>query len=118
MGNLRWRPASGRRLVCILAAVAATASCTSSPQTGIGGGTGTRAQPSSAAYRCDGGETLRIENQRSSVTVVKSDGTRIDLPASPPGSRVRYGEPPYALVFDGRELLYFQTGKTPLSCRR
>ena len=107
---------SGRILglaVCAMAAVSCTSGSGGSAPEVVG-----QMQPAGATYRCDGGEALRIENRRSSVTVAKSDGTRIDLPASPPDSRARYGEPPYALVLDGREALYIETGKTPMNCRR
>lgn len=116
MGKMRGPAGVAGRLSCIAASAVLAVSCTS------GGGSGPevigQVQPSGASYRCDGGQTLRVENRRTSVTVVKSDGTRIDLPASPPESRARYGEPPYALVLDGREALYFETGKAPMNCRR
>ena len=115
MGQLR-KPAKFAGSVSGILLCAMAASCTS------GGGSGPEVvgqrQPGSSVYRCDTGQTLRIENRRTSVMIVKSDGTSIELPASPPGSTARYGEPPYALVLDGREALYVETGKTPMNCRR
>lgn len=76
------------------------------------------AQPRRATWRCDGGTTMTVINNGSSIHVLSPRGTEVDLPASPPGSRTRYGEGLYAVVFEGREALWFVTGKQPLNCRR
>ncbi|MCB1418874.1 MAG: hypothetical protein KDJ74_07675 [Notoacmeibacter sp.] len=76
------------------------------------------AQPRTASWRCDGGTTMQVENLGSQIKVRSPRGLDLTLPASPPGQYTRYGEPPYALVFDGREALWFVTGKAPLNCRR
>ncbi len=75
-------------------------------------------QPRVAAYRCGPGGGLTIENFQTSVHVVSPRGLDVELPASPPGSRSRYGEAPYALLLEGRDALWMETGKEPVSCRR
>lgn len=115
MGELRWPAAVIGRVLGMMACAVVAASCTSDGDIGVAAG---QAQPASASYRCEDGASLRIQNRRTSVTVTLGDAAAIDLPASPPGSRSRYGEPPYALVLDDREALFFQTGHSPLACRR
>lgn len=61
---------------------------------------------------------MEVENLGGQIKVHSPRGLDVTLPASPAGQNVRYGEPPYALVFDGREALWFVTGKPPLNCRR
>lgn len=75
-------------------------------------------QPRVAAYNCGAEGSLTVENFQTSVHVISSRGMDVELPASPPGSRSRYGEAPYALLLNGREALWLETGKSPLSCRR
>lgn len=75
-------------------------------------------QPRVAAYRCGAAGSLTIENFQTSVHVIPSRGLAVELPASPPGSTSRYGEAPYALLLEGREALWMETGKKPVTCRR
>lgn len=75
-------------------------------------------QPRVAAYRCGAHGSLTIENFQTSVNVISSRGLAVELPASSPGSTSRYGEAPYALLLEGREALWMETGKEPITCRR
>ncbi|MDI6028205.1 hypothetical protein QBK99_18610 [Corticibacterium sp. UT-5YL-CI-8] len=75
-------------------------------------------QPKHAAYRCDGGATLMIDNRVTTVSLVDPDGETLELPAAPASQRSRYGQTPYALVLDGNEALYMKSGKEPVICRR
>ncbi|MAW89051.1 MAG: hypothetical protein CMJ42_21235 [Phyllobacteriaceae bacterium] len=76
------------------------------------------AQPALSTWRCDGGGTMTVRRTGDSIEVRSPRGVDVTLPASPPGSRERYGEGLYAVVFNGREALWFVTGKPPLNCRR
>ena len=76
------------------------------------------AQPAMATWRCDGGGRMTVRRVGETVQVSSPRGVDVTLPASPPGSRERYGEGLYAVVFNGREALWFVTGKPPLNCRR
>lgn len=69
-------------------------------------------------YQCRGGGTLVVESKASAVDVTSPDGIRIDLPASPPGSKSRYGNPPYALLLDNEDALWMKSGKKPLQCKK
>ena len=100
-------------LLLILAASVPLASCVSGGPSDDSG-----SQPRSATFRCEAEGSLKIQNKGTSVTVVSPRGVEVTLPASPPGSRARYSAPPYALVLDGREALWFVTGKAPLACKR
>lgn len=75
-------------------------------------------QPRHATYRCDGNQTLVVENQRSSVLLVDPQGENVTLPASPAAQQTRYGLTGYALVLEGRDALYMKGGKPPVNCRR
>ncbi|MBD0414031.1 hypothetical protein [Oryzicola mucosus] len=75
-------------------------------------------QPKHAAYRCEGGATLMIDNRITAVSLVDPDGDMVELPAAPASQRSRYGQTPYALVLDGNEALYMKSGKEPVNCRR
>jgi membrane-bound inhibitor of C-type lysozyme len=75
-------------------------------------------QPRNAQFRCDNGQSLQVESLGASVNVTKADGSVTALPALPTGSRSRYSEGQTALVFDGRNALYMETGKQPLECKR
>lgn len=89
-----------------------------SGQSDLDGGLSTGPQPRKANWRCDGGATLSVENLGAQIKVMTPEGSEVLLPASPPGQNARYGEGMLALVFDGREALWFVTGKTPLNCKR
>lgn len=86
----------------------------------VSGGDGDIApsQPGYAVYQCGSDGRLRVRRLAGAVEVQSPRGVEVRLPASPPGQTARYGEPPYALLFDNREVLWFVTGKRPLSCRR
>lgn len=75
-------------------------------------------QPRQATYRCDGGQTLTVENRRSSVVLVDPQGETVTLPASPAAQQTRYGQTGYALVLEGRDALYMAGGKPPVNCTR
>lgn len=75
-------------------------------------------QPGYSVYQCGSDGRLRVRRLAGAVEVESPRGVEVRLPASPPGQTARYGEPPYAVVFDNREALWFVTGKRPLSCRR
>ncbi|PHP68528.1 hypothetical protein CSC94_00515 [Zhengella mangrovi] len=75
-------------------------------------------QPRVSSWQCDGGGTMTVTRVGDAVQVNSPRGVDVTLPASPPGSRERYGEGLYAVVFNGREALWFVTGKSPLNCKR
>lgn len=72
----------------------------------------------SAVYRCGGGQSLTIDNRRTSVTLLDPDGETMLLPAAPSGQTSRYGQKPYAIVLDGNEALYVKPRKPPFTCKR
>ena len=75
-------------------------------------------QPRSAQFHCSGGQGLQVETLGSTVNVTKDDGTVVALTAQPAGSRSRFAEGINAIVFDGRDALFMQTGKDALECKR
>lgn len=81
-------------------------------------GASSSTQPRYANYDCGKGRKLVIENFMSSVIVVPPSGDSVELLASPPDSRTRYSVDQDTLVLDGRTAFWFQTGKTPLDCKR
>ncbi len=108
---------TNRLLLAALACALLLAGCVSGPSD-LDGTLSAGPQPRKASWRCDEGATLTVENLGSQIKVVTPEGTEVVLPASPPGQNARYGEGMLALVFDGREALWFVTGKTPLTCKR
>lgn len=109
-----------RILRCVsIAAVPATALLLAAC---VGGGPSaggpTESQPRFATYRCGEAGTLTVENRATQVHVVSPRGVEVDLPASPPSQRTRYGGPMHALVLEGRNALWMANGKEPLDCRR
>jgi membrane-bound inhibitor of C-type lysozyme len=74
--------------------------------------------PPQARYTCDGGEALGIVNKGGIITVTRGDGSTLDLPAVEAGSSSRFSAGQVALVFDGRNALFMDTGKPPMECRR
>ncbi|MFP1630602.1 hypothetical protein ACLB6G_02595 [Zhengella sp. ZM62] len=82
------------------------------------GSAASNVQPALTTWRCDGGGTMTVRRTGDAIEVRSPRGVDVTLPASPPGSRERYGEGLYAVVFNGREALWFVTGKPPLNCRR
>jgi hypothetical protein len=74
--------------------------------------------PTTSVYQCDDAGTLTVVDSGGSVKVTTPSGREIDLPASPPESRSRYGEPPYALIVEGGDALWMKAGKRPLECKR
>ncbi|MEX0343415.1 MAG: hypothetical protein AB3N20_00720 [Rhizobiaceae bacterium] len=84
-----------------------------------GGGVDTVLQQTAySVYSCGEDGRLSVRRLSGAIEVLSPRGIEVRLPASPPGQTARYGAPPYALVFDNREALWFVTGKRPLSCRR
>ncbi len=75
-------------------------------------------QPNRAVYDCGADGRLTVQRLGAEVDVVSPRGVQVRLPASPPGQSARFGEPPYALLFDEREILWFVTGKKPIACAR
>ncbi len=76
------------------------------------------AQPRLATYQCDVDGALTIENMKTSVRLTEPDGTIVDLPAAPATQHSRFGQPPYALVLEGKEALLMKNGKEPMTCMR
>ncbi len=76
------------------------------------------AQPRLATYQCGVDGALTIENMKTSVRLTEPDGTIVDLPAAPASQHSRFGQPPYALVLEGKEALLMKNGKEPLTCMR
>ena len=71
-----------------------------------------------ATYQCGQDATVTVETLGTSVRVVGPDGETVDLPASPANQQSRFGEPPYAIVPEGREALFMKNGSPPLTCQR
>lgn len=71
-----------------------------------------------STYRCDNGESIEVDNTVTQVALGLSDGTVMELPASPADSHTRYVKDQYAFVFDGAEALYFRPKAPPATCRR
>lgn len=71
-----------------------------------------------STYRCDNGENIEVDNTVTHVALGLSDGTVMELPASPADSHTRYVKDQYAFVFDGTEALYFRPKAPPATCRR
>lgn len=78
----------------------------------------TTVQPRQATYDCGADGTILVENMRTAVRLVESEGDSYDLPASPPAQTSRYGEGGLALVVEGREALWMKAGREPMTCRR
>ncbi len=64
-------------------------------------------------YRCDNGESLEVNNTVTQVVLGLSDGSVMELPASPADSHTRYVKDQYAFVFDGTEALFFRPKAAP-----
>lgn len=69
-------------------------------------------------YRCDNGESLEVNNTVTQVALGLSDGSVMELPASPADSHTRYVKDQYTFVFDGTEALFFRPKAAPATCRR
>jgi hypothetical protein len=108
---------ASRRRAAILALSAVSLAGCVAPEAGRGSAAES-GQPQIANYVCYDGARITIENNRSFVRVIESETDPVDLPASPPSQRIRYGQDGRALVFEGREALYMVSGRTPLTCRR
>lgn len=74
--------------------------------------------PGQSRYACDNGEILAIDKKPGLISVTRSDGTVLDLSAVESGSESRYSQGQVALVFDGSNALYMDTGKPPMECKR
>ena len=74
--------------------------------------------PGQSRYACDNGEVLAIGKKAGLISVARSDGTVLDLPAVESGSESRYSQGQVAVVFDGSNALYMDTGKPPMECKR
>ncbi len=61
---------------------------------------------------------MTITPKGSGISVISPRGLELDLPASPPGQSVRFGESLYAVVIEGSEALWMVSGKVPITCRR
>ncbi|TWG92575.1 hypothetical protein L598_004900000060 [Mesorhizobium sp. J18] len=94
-------------------AVILLSACVASTETAQDG-----AQPRFATYSCDDGTEMTVEAVQDKVHVVGPHGTEVELPASPPTQRSRYGTPPYALVIEGTEALWMVSGEVPVTCNR
>ena len=78
----------------------------------------TTVQPRHATYDCGEDGKIRVENMRTVVRLVESEGESYELPASPPTQTSRYGEGGLALVVEDREALWMKAGSEPMTCRR
>lgn len=103
-----------RPLFPLFVSAVIVAGCSSSQISTSSGGS----LPRSSTWSCTDGARLTIQNQGNSVFVTDTRGVETDLPADPPGQRIRYGKTGYALVFDGRNASWFASGKRPADCRR
>ncbi|APH70060.1 hypothetical protein [Aquibium oceanicum] len=74
--------------------------------------------PTVKRYHCENGSDVVIENRGTSVVVTDETGQPVELPASPTGSRARYGSGAYALVLEDGEALWMKAGEEPGTCLR
>lgn len=75
-------------------------------------------QPRYAAYLCEGGGALTVENFQTSALVVGPNRESAELPASPSGQTRRYAAAPYVLELDGTRATFSREGRKPLFCAR
>ena len=77
------------------------------------------AAPSVAGtYDCGEEGRIQVEFLGEGVRVTEADGSTVELPASPPGQRNRFGEGVSAIVIEGREALYMRARREPWTCVR
>jgi hypothetical protein len=77
------------------------------------------AAPSVAGvYDCGEDGRIGVEFFGAGVRVTEADGSVVELPASPPGQRNRFGEGVSAIVIEGREALYMRARREPWTCVR
>lgn len=74
--------------------------------------------PSQSRYACDNGEMLAIDKKPGQISVARADGTVLELAAVESGSESRFSHGQVAVVFDGSNALYMDTGKPPMECKR
>lgn len=80
---------------------------------------GVVAAPSVAGtYDCGEDGRIQVEFFGDRVRVAEADGSTVELPASPPGQRNRFGEDLSAIVIEGREALYMRARREPWTCLR
>lgn len=72
----------------------------------------------SGIYDCGEDGRIQVAISDGAVRVTEADGTAVDLPASPPGQRNRFGEGVSAIVIEGGEALYMRARREPWSCVR
>lgn len=103
-----------------LSALAAATACTIDQQkrTVAAPAVDVSSQPATATYSCADGGMITIQNLGASVRILNGADEPLELPASPPTQRSRYGEQPYALVLEGNEALLMKNGAEPLTCTR
>ena len=94
------------------------ASCTSSGPSDVRVVSQGSALPRVSTWACTGDFSMTVVNEGAVLQVSDSRGVETDLPADPPGQRIRYGKTGFALVFDGRTASWFVSGKRPADCRR
>ncbi len=102
-----------------LSALAAVTACTvDQPRKSVVAPSVDTSQPATATYSCADGGMITIQNLGASVRILNGADEPLELPASPPTQRSRYGEQPYALVLEGNEALLMKNGSEPLTCTR
>lgn len=103
-----------------LGAVTLAAGCVEEPKRAPAPAAGAViAAPSIAGiYDCAEDGRIQVEYAGSGVRVTESDGTVLDLPASPAGQMTRFGEGTSAIVIEGREALYMRARREPWTCVR
>ena len=100
-------------------ALAAAGGCTTAkPPASVSQAADGVVQPATATYSCADGGLITIENLGSSVRILNGADVPLELPASPPAQRSRYGGQTYALVIEGNEALLMKGGAPPLACTR
>ncbi len=108
-----------RNVVAMLALSILAAACVAAEQPSTDAASnaaGTVSQPRMATYNCGEDGSITVESLGSAVRVLGTDGASIDLPASPPTQRVRFGGSNQAIVLEDGEALYMVSGKPTLSC--
>lgn len=69
-------------------------------------------------FDCGPDGMIMLEGGRSAVTLIETDGSSYNLPASPPTQTHRFGGDGAALVVENGEALWMKSGKQPMTCRR
>ncbi|MEO3387181.1 hypothetical protein [Mesorhizobium sp. CAU 1741] len=108
----------GALRVGLISVLAVLAACVGDQQSG-GRDAEVAAYPiGSATFDCGDDGLIMLDGNRDAVTLIETDGSSYNLPASPPSQTHRFGDDGMALVVEDGEALWMKAGKQPMTCRR